>query len=150
VHRFNTSVLKLTGAPSLGDACEENIDCTVYFGSHAECIIGRSGGGECGCRNGAHFKDGRCYETACKYSTETLGLTSLQTLQSVSYKELISLTSQLEVSQQFQNNGKDYEFCIFLICTVVVLHCFVVCVCACGCMSGFCNVCVCEGFVMCG
>jgi hypothetical protein len=45
-----------------------------------------------------------------------------------------------------------------LICTVVVLYCFVVCVCAraracvCVCvyMSGFCNVCVCEGFVMCG
>jgi hypothetical protein len=37
-----------------------------------------------------------------------------------------------------------------LICTVVVLYCFVLCVCACGCMSGFCNVCVCEGFVMCG
>jgi len=32
-----------------------------------------------------------------------------------------------------------------LICTVVVLYCFVVCVCACGCMSGFCNVCVCVG-----
>ena len=31
-----------------------------------------------------------------------------------------------------------------LICTVVVLYCFVVCV------SGFCNVCICEGFVMCG
>jgi len=27
-----------------------------------------------------------------------------------------------------------------LICTVVVLYCFVVCVCACVCMSGFCNV----------
>ena len=37
-----------------------------------------------------------------------------------------------------------------LICTVVVLYCFVMCVCECGCMSGFCNVCVCEGFVMCG
>jgi len=35
-----------------------------------------------------------------------------------------------------------------LICTVVVLYCFAVCVCAC--VSGFCNVCVCEGFVMCG
>jgi hypothetical protein len=33
-----------------------------------------------------------------------------------------------------------------LICTVVVLYCFVVFVCE----SGFCNVCVCEGFVMCG
>jgi len=33
-----------------------------------------------------------------------------------------------------------------LICTVVVSYCFVVC----GCMSGFCNVHVCEGFVMCG
>ena len=37
-----------------------------------------------------------------------------------------------------------------LICTVVVLYCFVVCVCAYVHMSGFCNVCVCEGFVMCG
>jgi hypothetical protein len=37
-----------------------------------------------------------------------------------------------------------------LICTLVVLYCFVVCVCACRCMSGFCNVCVCEGCVMCG
>jgi hypothetical protein len=39
-----------------------------------------------------------------------------------------------------------------LICTVVVLYCFVmcVCVCMCVCMSGFCNVCACEGFVMCG
>jgi hypothetical protein len=36
-----------------------------------------------------------------------------------------------------------------LMCTVMVLYCFVVCVCACGHMSGFCNVCVCEGFVMC-
>jgi len=96
----------------LGDTCEENIDCTVYFGSHAECIIGTSGAGECGCRKGSHFKDGRCYETACKYITETLGLTSLQTLQSVSYKELISLTSQLEVSHLFQNNGKHYALCI--------------------------------------
>jgi len=37
-----------------------------------------------------------------------------------------------------------------LICTVVVLCCFVVCVCACGFISGFCNVWVCEGFVICG
>ena len=37
-----------------------------------------------------------------------------------------------------------------LICTVVVLYCFVVCVCACVCMSGLCNVRVYEGFVMCG
>jgi hypothetical protein len=37
-----------------------------------------------------------------------------------------------------------------LICTVVVLYCFVVCVYTCVCMSVFCNVCVCEGFVMCG
>jgi len=49
-----------------------------------------------------------------------------------------------------------------LICTVVVLYCFVmclcvggfsnarVCVCVCMCMCGFCNVCVCEGFVTCG
>jgi len=36
-----------------------------------------------------------------------------------------------------------------LICIEVVLYCFVVCLCACVCMSGFCNVCVCEGFVMC-
>ena len=33
-----------------------------------------------------------------------------------------------------------------LICTVVVLYCFVMCVC----VGGGCNVCVCEGFVMCG
>jgi len=108
VNRFNISVLKLTGAPSLGDACVEDIDCTVNFGNHAECIIGKSGAGECGCRKGAHFRGARCYETACKYSTETLGLTSLQTLQSVSYKELSSLTSQLEVSHLVQNNGKHY------------------------------------------
>jgi hypothetical protein len=31
-----------------------------------------------------------------------------------------------------------------LICTVVVVYCFVVCVCVCG----FCSMCVCEGFVM--
>jgi len=41
-----------------------------------------------------------------------------------------------------------------LICTVVVLYCFVICVCvcvrACVCMCVFSNVCVCEGFVMCG
>jgi hypothetical protein len=37
-----------------------------------------------------------------------------------------------------------------LICTVVVLYCFVRCVCVCVCMCGFCNVCVCVGFVMCG
>jgi hypothetical protein len=49
-----------------------------------------------------------------------------------------------------------------LICTVVALYCFVVCVCVCVCarararacewlcISEFCNVCVCEGFVMCG
>jgi hypothetical protein len=35
-----------------------------------------------------------------------------------------------------------------LICTVVVLYCFVMCVCVCVCE--FCNVCVCVGFVMCG
>jgi hypothetical protein len=35
-----------------------------------------------------------------------------------------------------------------LICTVVVLYCFVMCMCVC--MCGFCNVCVCDcvGFVM--
>jgi hypothetical protein len=37
-----------------------------------------------------------------------------------------------------------------LICTVVVLYCFVVCVRARVCISGLCNVCVCEGFVTCG
>ena len=41
-----------------------------------------------------------------------------------------------------------------LICTVVVLYCFVMCVCVCEfcnvCVCGFCNVCVCVGFVMCG
>jgi hypothetical protein len=38
-----------------------------------------------------------------------------------------------------------------LICTVVVLYCFVMCVCVCvWCVCGFCNVCVCVGFVMCG
>lgn len=51
-------------APSLGDVCVEDIDCTVYFGNQAECITRQSGAGECGCRKGAHFKDGRCYETA--------------------------------------------------------------------------------------
>jgi hypothetical protein len=39
---------------------------------------------------------------------------------------------------------------IFQYITVVVLYCFVVCACTCECMSGFCNVCFCEGFVMCG
>ena len=41
-----------------------------------------------------------------------------------------------------------------LICTVVVLYCFVMCVCVCVCVCvyarvyvcGFCNVCVCVGF----
>jgi hypothetical protein len=44
-----------------------------------------------------------------------------------------------------------------LICTVVVLNCFVMCVCGggvvgvCMCMCGFCNVWVCMGgFCMCG
>ena len=40
----------------------------------------------------------------------------------------------------------------------IVLYCFVmcvcmcacVCVCVCVCVCGFCNACVCEGFVMCG
>jgi hypothetical protein len=38
-----------------------------------------------------------------------------------------------------------------LICNVVVLYCFVmyVCVCVCG-GGGGCNVCVCEGSVICG
>jgi len=42
-----------------------------------------------------------------------------------------------------------YYMHFVLICTVVVLYRFVVCVCACVCMR-FCNVRVCEGFVMCG
>jgi hypothetical protein len=41
-----------------------------------------------------------------------------------------------------------------LICTVVVLYGFIMCVCVracvCVCMGGFCNVCICVGFVMCG
>jgi hypothetical protein len=36
-------------------------------------------------------------------------------------------------------------YAFVLNCTVVVLYCFIS-----VCMSGFCNVCVCEGFVMCG
>jgi hypothetical protein len=32
----------------------------------------------------------------------------------------------------------------------VVLYCFVMCVCVSECVCGFCNVCVCVGFVMCG
>lgn len=51
-------------ASSLGDTCVDDLDCTVHFGNHAECIIGKSGGGVCGCRIGAHFKEDICYETA--------------------------------------------------------------------------------------
>jgi len=43
-----------------------------------------------------------------------------------------------------------YYMHFVLICTVVVSYCFVMCVCVCVCVCGFCNVCVCEGFVMCG
>ena len=35
--------------------------------------------------------------------------------------------------------------CMCGFCNVCVCEGFVMC----GCMSGFCNVCVCEGFVMC-
>jgi hypothetical protein len=48
-----------------------------------------------------------------------------------------------------------YYMRFVLICTVVVLYCFVmdvcVCVSVCFCVfvCGFCNVCVCDGFVMC-
>lgn len=66
VNSFNTNVLKFTGSPSPGDPCVEDIDCSIYFGNHAECIIGISGAGECGCKVGAHFKEDRCYETASK------------------------------------------------------------------------------------
>lgn len=51
-------------ASSLGDVCSEDVDCTVSLGNHAKCTIGKGGFGECGCMTGAHFKDGRCYETA--------------------------------------------------------------------------------------
>jgi len=37
-----------------------------------------------------------------------------------------------------------------LICTVVVLYCFVMHVCDCACVRARVCVCVCEGFVMCG
>ena len=43
-------------------------------------------------------------------------------------------------------------YCVCIICTVVVLNCFVmrVCVCVCVCVYGCVWVCVCGGFVMCG
>jgi hypothetical protein len=74
------------------------------------------------------------------------------------------LTSKnLLLSQTLPRCTKEYDKNIpifVLICTVVVLYCFVmwvcgcVCVCVCVCvyvcMCGFCNVCVCEDFVRCG
>lgn len=58
------TILCLKEASSPGDACEEDVQCTKPFGNHAECIIRKSGDGECDCMSNAHFKDGRCYETA--------------------------------------------------------------------------------------
>lgn len=68
-----TSLSCLEEASRLEDDCEADIQCTKPFGNHAECVTRAGGFGTCSCKVGAHFKDGRCYETSligekCKVS----------------------------------------------------------------------------------
>ncbi|KAJ4430043.1 hypothetical protein ANN_22251, partial [Periplaneta americana] len=49
----------------LGDGCQADIQCTKPFGIHAHCLTTKTSRlGKCECMAGAHFKEGRCYETA--------------------------------------------------------------------------------------
>lgn len=44
------------------DTCKENIQCLVHFGNLAHCFAGK-----CGCTEGSHIYNNKCYESVRKY-----------------------------------------------------------------------------------
>ncbi|KAJ9587732.1 hypothetical protein L9F63_018840 [Diploptera punctata] len=56
--------LCLKEATNLDDSCIEDIQCTKPFGSHATCTVTIGGYKACSCVSGAHFTEGRCYQTS--------------------------------------------------------------------------------------
>lgn len=58
--------LLLSEAVAIGDPCDKDIQCTVTFGTKAECFrIVEGMQGQCQCISGAHFEDNLCYPSIC-------------------------------------------------------------------------------------
>lgn len=56
-------------ASFIGDHCKKDIQCKTTFGLHSECYHSDSNNqlGSCQCTKEAHYKNGMCFKTSCKF-----------------------------------------------------------------------------------